>query len=151
MSTTPSNAAVTSPIDPALYYKNAANLAEAETKRRQQVAIIEQAECVWGKLYLRRVAADPNPLTNKPDLFELVIQDSQASECGVFAIEASIVGKSIAGGPRAIFRILASTPDALAEVAKLSPAVKSALDALSIAQASATLPASPRTPGSGRL
>jgi hypothetical protein len=151
MSTTPANAAPAAPIDPAPYYKSASDAAKADIKRRQQVSIVEQAQCAWGKLYLRRLAADPSPSTSQPDFFELVIQDGDGAERGVFPIDASIVGKAIADGPSALFRILESAPAALAEVAKLSPAVKSVLDALSIAQASATPPVPRRKPKSGRL
>lgn len=136
MSITPTKAAESPSIDSAPYYENAANAAKAGIQRRQQISNIDQANCAWGRLYLRRVARDSDPKSNQPDMFVLVIQNTKAEELNTFEIDASIVGEAIASGTSALFYILKKAPAALAEVAKLDSAVGSVMEALALAQAS---------------
>lgn len=135
MSTTPSGEDA---IDANPYYKKAADAARESIVQRQQVTIIEQAKCDWGGMYIRRIATDIDRKIDLANKFSLVISDKNSTVVGEFDIDASLLAKAFCEGSSALFYVLQHTPDALDEVAKLSLAVKSIMDALAIAQVTPT-------------
>lgn len=122
-----------SAFDPTPFYQAAANAVESRFKQGQslQIAILEREISSWGTIVLRRIV----DRVTQADLFELLVAANNAEQKGPFPVEAAIVGAAICKGNSPLAAALASSPEALAEVALHSEAVRSLLEALEVARA----------------